>query len=117
MKLINLIGFALTVAGTSIPAGTHRAVAPQISTAPEAELVEFEELGELPVIEPGEIAISDCTLEPGGLAFPGPEEDTIFLAPIPVRLAALRAGRTDVWGMGDRVDPRDPNAGVKNLAR
>lgn len=116
MKIVNLIGFDLTVAGVSIPAGSHRAVAPQVSGADPEDVV-FDDYGALPVARVAAISLEECRLMPGGLSFPTPEEGVVYLAPIPVRLAAAAAGRTDVWGMGDRVSPSDPAAGVKCLVR
>lgn len=116
MKIVNLIGFTLTVGGVEIPAGSHRAAAPQVSGA-TPEPVDFEGYGTIPVARVEPVSLADCRLMPGGLSFPTPEEGVVYLAPIPVRLAAAAAGRTDVWGMGDRVSPSDPAAGVKCLVR
>ena len=116
MKVVNLTGFDLIVAGKTIPAGNYRAVAPQLN-GQEADPVHIDGIGEVPTVYGTEVNLEDCRLMPGDIPFPDPEDGVIYLAPIPVRLAAKRAGRTDVWGMGNRVVPRDPAKGVKNLVR
>ena len=115
MKLVNLIGFDLSVAGVTIPAGEYRAIAPQIQAAQSLPPVVFDGVGDLPVIRAVVVSLDQCVLQPGALPFPAAEEGTVYLATLPVREAAMRAGRTDVWGMGDRIDPKDLAAGVRNL--
>lgn len=118
MKIVNLIGFPLTVGVESpvvVPAGDFRAVAPQIGGGQALPPVEADGLGTLPVISVPQVSLDQCVLLPGGAPFPAPEQGVIYLAPLPVRDAAIRAGRVDVWGMGDRIDGADPSKGVKNL--
>lgn len=125
MKLVNLIGFPLMVAGNLIPAGEYRAVAPNLNQSIQQDPVEeidIEGIGSIPVVRPAPAAFSGCHIErvikdgSDPLPFPPAVDGTIYVVPYPVRTAAIAAGRTDVYGMGDAVDPADRTKGVKSLA-
>jgi hypothetical protein len=124
MKIVNLIGFPLTIAPEgvtpiTIPAGEWRAYAPQIGGAVPASPITVEGLGEIPTVYASVVTLDQCRIRKGQreFPFPGPLAGTIYLAPLPVRMAAIASGRVDVWGMGDLVDPERPEAGVRNLIR
>ena len=109
----NLVGSPLTVAGVVIPSDGVRAYIP----VPYINLVGIStNYGDIPagVDFLGNTTLKDVVMSDGS-TFPEARDSVIILAPLPVRNAALRSGRTDVWGMGDRVNPVDPNAGVKYL--
>lgn len=109
----NLLGSPLTVAGVVIPSDGVRAYIP----VPYINLVGIStNYGDLPVGVDflAKATLADVVMSDGS-EFPEARDSVIILAPLPVRNAALRSGRTDVWGMGDRVNPVDPNAGVKYL--
>ena len=113
----NLVGSPLTVAGVVIPSEGVRALIPLPPTpAPLTGL--STNYGDIPVGVDflAKATLADVVMSDGS-TFPEARDSVILLAPLPVRNAALRAGRTDVWGMGDRVSPKDPDAGVKYLVR
>ena len=111
----NLIGFSLRVAGVVIPAEGIRASIP-VPSAPVPLTGISTNYGDLPI---GVDFLASATLKDvvmsDGSEFPEARDSVIILAPLPVRNAALRSGRTDVWGMGDRVSLTNPDAGVKYL--
>lgn len=126
MKLVNLIGFSLTVAGKLIPAGEYRAVAPNLNQSiqqgPVETCIEIDGVGSIPVVQPAPASFTGCVIErvvkdgSAPLPFPPAVDGTIYVVPYPVRVAARAAGRIDVYGMGDAVDPADRSKGVKSLA-
>lgn len=116
MKILNLIGFPLIVGSTVIPAGPGRASAPTITGT--ARVIEFD-CGPILVSSSDPITLADCYVTIDGVRQPFPDAvaDVVILAPMPVQQAAVAAGRTDVWGMGDRVSPTDPTQGVRSLRK
>jgi hypothetical protein len=123
MKIVNLIGFPLTVGSdstVSIPVGTHRAFAPTIYGG-EAEPIDVEGIGAIPTVYPADCTLNDCWIESladrSRLPFPSAVEGVIYLAPFPVKVLAQSEGRSDVWGMGDHRIPGKPSEGVKTLVR
>lgn len=125
MKLVNLMGRDLTVAGFTIPVGEFLAKAPNLNKSINNNLtgtLEIDGIGAVPVVYPAPSNFNDCILVRIGdtsgttLPFPPAIEGTIYVVPYPVRVAARASGRTDVFGVGELNDPSNPNAGAKSLA-
>lgn len=116
LTIKNLIGFDLRVAGVVIPGSGVRAVIPTPQVPAPVSYVQTS-YGDLPVGTDfmAMATLADVVMSDGS-QFPDPVENVVILAPLPVRNAALRAGRTDVWGMGDRASQHISD-GVKHLVR
>jgi len=117
ITIVNLMGFPVVVAGVTIPADGRRARAESIVQKP---IYLETNHGMLPMSSAETVSIDRCFVDAPGIPaspFPPAQPGTVYLAPMPVQMAAVDAGREDVWGLGDFIAMSGRGLGVASLRR
>lgn len=124
VKIVNLVGRPLRVNGFDFALGEFRALAPNLNNCKKGrvETLDVEGYGQIPLVFPNPVSLSDCYIKRCGvetdeqLPFPAPVEGIFYVVPYPVRTAAIAAGRTDVIGVGELLNPSKPDEGATSFA-